>query len=406
MSVTILSQPDTHTPGYNSQYFVATSTQSNQTNFKYVVSVTIGPDTITEKINKRPDNSLLYFDPSRIVQSYLENTFSRTALDFEAVADSIIYVTVGVTEEYGDPVSGFAGASGSYYAWNAAYNTHDFSSYSYSTTALSKDLTLAPSLTDEINFNQQFLYKTWHKAFGTKKLRYLSITAFDSSGTTIQDSVIENAFYNVTDYTQNIIRLNCSPYGLNNFTGTVVSKSDPAQDIIPSSTTQYTYYFYEVLPVIGNIASNVYTVNIDTMCYKYDRYVLHFLNRLDNPDSFTFELLNRSTAEKKIAEYKRNPYENVSNTLTYYNDKADSFTYSTTITNKMVLNSDWITDAQSLWLKDMIMSPTVILEDSTGALFAVKITDTSWESKLKVNDRIFNATINIEFKYQDIRQRG
>src|SRR3990167_8468833 len=239
MSVTILSQPDTHTPGYNSQYFVATSTNVNQTDFRYVVAVTIGPDTITEKINKRPDNSLLYFDPSRIVQSYLENTFSSTALDFEAVADSIIYVTVGVTEEYGDPVSGFAGASGSYYAWNAAYNTHDFSSYSYSTKALSKDLTLAPSLTDSINFNQQFLYKTWHKAF-------------DTTGATIQDSVIENAFYNVPDYTKNIIRLNCSPYGLNNFTGTIVSKFDALQDIIPAATTQYSFYFYEVLPVICN----------------------------------------------------------------------------------------------------------------------------------------------------------
>ena len=52
------------------------------------------------------------------------------------------------------------------------------------------------------------------------------------------------------------------------------------------------------------------------------------------------------------------------------------------------------------------MSPSVIMEDSTGAIFSVKITDTSWENKLKVNDRIFNCTVNLEFNYQDIRQRG
>lgn len=401
MAVTIHSQPGTHTPGYNEQYFVASSSNSNQSGFRYVVAVTVGSDTITERINKRPDNGQLYFDPSKIVQSYLNNNFSRTLTDFDAQAESIIYVTVGITEEYGSPVSGFAGASGSYYAWNAAYQAHDFSAYTYSTTTSAKDLTLAPSLTETININQKFLYKTWHRGFSTRDLYRLTIVAYDAPASIIATSVIQNSFYNVGAYANNLITLNCSPYGLNNYTGTFVSGTPGS--VVPPTTTFYTLSFKDVA---SNTSSSTYTINVDSMCYKYDRYVLHFLNRLGNNDCFTFNLLNRKVSEKKTSDYKKNPFVNVSNNLVYYNDLADTVNYSTTITNKITLNSDWITDAQATWLKELFMSPSVILEDSTGALFSVKVTDTSYESKQKVNDRVFNITINLEYNYQDIRQRG
>lgn len=407
MAVTILSQPGTHTPAYNNQFFVCSSGNTNQTNFRYVATVTLGTDTIIEKINKRPDNGDLYFDPSSIVKSYVDNTFSRSSLNFAPQDDSIIYVTVGIGEEYGSPVSGFAATSGTYYAWNAAYNTHDFQSYTYAATSIAKDLTLAPSYTDTINFNQKYLLKTWHRGFSTRNIRYLTIDSYDSSGVSVQSAVIENAYYNVGPYKNNMITLNCSPYGFNGFDGTIVSKTFAGDDVIPATTSYYILSFSSALPPgVGNISSNTYTVNIDTMCYKYDRYVLHFLNRLGNYDCFTFNLLSRNTSDKKTQEYKKSPFERVGTDYLYYNDTGDTLNYNTTITNKMVLNSDWISDAEATWLKDLFMSPDVKLEDASGNLYAVKVTDTSYESKLKVNDKVFNLTVNIEYTYQDIRQRG
>jgi len=407
MAISILSSPGTHTPGYNEQYFVASSSNSNQTGFRYVVAVTVGSDTITEKINKRPDNGQLYFDPSRIVQSYLDNTFESTLNIPSYAEDSIIYVTVGITEEYGSPVSGFAGASGSYYAWNAAYQAHDFSTYTYSTTTLAKDLTLAPSYTDTINFNQSYLYKIWHKGFGTTTLYQMRVICYDSNAAMIQDTVIRTQYTNYADYKQNLVLVNISPASFNSMDlflpAGYVTKTFGI-DVIPNTTSYYTVEWYNSGGATAG--SNLYRVNIDSMCYKYDRTVLHFLNRLGNYDSFTFNLLNRKNSEKKTSEYKKNPFFNVSNDLFYLNYKSDTVTYATTITNKITLNSDWITDAQATWLKELFMSPSVILEDSTGALFAVKVTDTSYESKQKVNDRVFNITVNLEYSYQDIRQRG
>lgn len=411
MAVTILSQPATHTPGYNDQYFVATSTNSNQTGFKYVVAVTIDSDTITERYDKRPDNGLLYFDPSKIVQSYLENTFERSLLVPDYAEESIKYVTVGITEEYGSPVSGFAGVSGTYYAWNASYNAHDFSSYSYSAGITAMSLTTVPSYTDEIDFDQKYLYKIWHKGFGLTTLYHMYIEAWDDSGlipTMVQSANIRTQFATYADYRENMVMANISPYGLNNMeanlpAGYVTKITDPTGDIIPAQTTYYTVVWTNVSSVI---ATDSYRVNIDTNCYKYDRYVLHFLNRLGNYDSFTFNYLSRKNSDKKTFSYKKNPYVKVGNDLLYYNDSADTKTYSTTITNKILLNSDWITDAQATWLKDMLNSSSVILEDSTGAIYSVKVTDTSYEEKLKVNDKVFNVTVNLEYNYQDIRQRG
>jgi len=410
MAVTIHSQPGTHTPGYNEQYFVASSSNSNQTGFRYVVAVTVGSDTITERINKRPDNGQLYFDPSKIVQSYLDKTFETTLDVPDYAEDSIIYVTVGITEEYGSPVSGFAGASGSYYAWNAAYTVHDFKEFVYSgASSVALDLTLAPSYTDTININHNYLYKIWHKGFSTNTLYWMYIEAWDTSGLPVmlQSATIRTQFTNYADYRQNLVMANIAPTSLNRMelslpAGYVNKITNPGGDVIPSNTSYYTVTWQTSG---GTQASNTYTVNINSMCYKYDRYVLYFLNRLGNYDSFTFNLLNRKTSEKKTSEYKKNPFVNVSNDLVYVLDSSDTSTYSTTITNKITLNSDWITDAQAIWLKELFMSPSVLLDDGSD-VYAVKVTDTSYESKQKVNDRVFNITINLEYSYQDIRQRG
>lgn len=409
MAITINSKPAAHTPGYNPQLFVATSTNYNQTNFKYVVTVraqstaTTAAIEYTEKYSPRPDNGKLYLDTQRLVDASIKNEFYPTITDFQFSLDgAIVSVVVGIDEEYGSPVSGFTGASGSYQAWNAAYTTRDFSTYTYAVGTASKDLTLAPSLTETININQRYLFKTWHRGFSSLELRNLQVRCYNSAGILIQHTTFLNQFWDTTLYRHNYIIGNMSPYALNNSTA-VITYQLVATDVIPSNTSYYTLTFEDNT---ANISSNLYRVDIDSNCYKYDRYILHFLNRLGNYDSFTFSLLNRKTSNKKIQEYKKNPFELVSNVLTYYNYKSDSKNYSTTIINNITLNSDWITDAQATWLKELFNSPSVILEDIGNNLYAVKVTDTNYETKQKINDRIFNVTINLEYEYQDIRQRG
>lgn len=414
MAVTILSQPGTHTPAYNNQYFVCSSTNSSQTNFKYVVTVQTndqlhGDPNVSFKIPARPDNSKLYFNPQRVVESYNNNEFYPTILDWQvagsAVQDgAITKVKVAIDEEYGSPVSGFGGVTGTYYAWNSAYSALDFAEFTYLAVTNIKDLTLAPSLTDTINFDQLVLYKTWHRGFSTSDLRYMLIEAYDVTGSSIQATLIENQFHNsAATYKRNYMMLNCSPYGLNNYVGTIISKSDPLLDIIPATTVRYTFYLLNAgLSTIS--ATN--TVYIDDYCSKYDRKVLHFLNRLGNYDCFTFNMKSVNTTEKETKSYKKIPYGlNGSNEYTYDKSTADEIIYDTTLTNKMNVSTGWITEAQASWLRDLIMSPVIYEENSDGDFISVKCTQKSYESKKQANDKMIQIVVELQYDLQDIRQR-
>lgn len=418
MAVTILTTAPAHTPAYNNQNLVASSTNSAQTNFKYVVTVQINNgyyDADTQyKVPARPDNSKLYFNPQRAAEASVKSSFSTTALDFfcpaAATPSEFKKVTIGVDEEYGSPVSGFGGVSASYFIWNGAMNAIDFANYTYSTTTSSKDLTLSPSLADTIHVDQKYLYKSWERGFSTRNLRYLNITALDIFGNSVQDAVIENAFYDVSNplnYVRNYVTLNCSPYGLNNFTGTVISKSAGVLPIIPDATVSYSFYFSSAIPVIGFISSNINTVYLDDLCSNYTRYVLHFLNRLGNYDSYTFNMLSRANTEKETDSYKKIPYAlDGSNYYRYEEYTGDTVIYNTVLTNKMTLNSDWIDDDKAEWLRDLIMSPDIKLENEDGDIISVKCTLKNYETKKQVNDKLFNLTIEIENSLQDIRQRA
>ena len=419
MAITFIKVPDEHTPAYNNQYFVASGTNVAQTNFKYVVTVWVDGESTELKYPPDPDDTFLYFNPQRIVESYVKTDYLFDIDEPTCATDSIKQVIVAVDEEYGSPVSGFTGTSGDYFVWNAAYNAHDFSAYTFTTSANIKQLTLAPNTgvsgvstsADKIHFDTKYLMKSWHLAFGNLGTDgyQLEVIAYDSSLNILNDTYIYNSFY-VTPYPENeIATVNCSPYGLNliktNNAPLILSQTDPTADPVPVGTYFYILKWYNgATPPLGN--SIVHEVVIDSFCSRYTRYVVHFLNRLGNYDSFTFNLVSVDEANKETKEYRNNPMVLTGSSYNYSNSKSDRQNYNTVITNKVTLNSDWVTDAQYQWLKDLFMSPSIKLESSTGALYAVTCKVKNYKESKRVNDKIFNVTIELEYDYQDIRQRG
>lgn len=419
MAITIVSTPYEHTPGYNEQWHVASGTNVAQTNFKYVVRTIIDGETTTQKFSPRPDNNLLYFNPQRIVESYLRNDYQFDIDEPTPATNSIKKVIIAIDEEYGSPVSGFTGSSGDYYVWNAAYNAHDFSAYVFTQGTKVKELSLTPANgiytnSDTIHFDQKYLLKSWHAQFAAatfagSPIYYLRLYCYDSAGSLIQSCLIYNTYYIIGITTEDwITTVNLSPYGLNlietNNPGNISSKFDPLLDIVPNTTARMLYQWEDAA---NAVFSNVGEILIDDFCSNYDRYVVHFLNRLGNYDSFTFNLVSVDESKKEVKEYRNSPYYlNTSNKLVYVNSKGDRQNYSTVITNKITLNSDWVNDATYAWLKDLFMSPSIKLEDASGNLYAVTCTMKDYKKRKVVNDKIFNVTVELEFDYQDIRQRG
>lgn len=409
MALTNLSTPETHTPCYNPQTFCFSSSNVGQPNFTYNFILTINSVVVERDIDANPSDNKFYFDAQGDAMSYCHNEFYPNINDFQFSIDGAIRkVEWSIQEKYGSPptLQG-AATTGTYYVWNAAYKTKDFPSYVYSAGSLAKDLTLVPDLTDTIHYDQKYLFKRWHRAFASSNLRYLNLKCYNSNGSiTLQDAILENQFYNAAGvYQRNHLTLNCSPYGLNNITGTaIISQSQPGA-LVPTNTAYYTITLSATN--FGTPNTNTYTVYLDDFCSNYDRYVLHFLNRLGNYDSFTFNKLSRPTFENKQSKYKKYPLSNISNKLSYNSYDSDTANYSTVITDKLLLNSKFITEAQMIWLTDLLNSPSVYLENSDNELYAVELTSRGpFEEKKKANDKIFNLTIEVEYSFEDTRQRG
>lgn len=417
MAISILSQPATHTPAYNNQYFVLNSDNRTQLNFKYVVKVTVDGTTTTEKYDPHPTTGNANIDPQRIAESYVNNTFNIDAARLEIANDSIKSIHCQFSEEYGNPISGFAvSASALYYVWNAAYNPYDFSTYTL-TSGNAKLLSQAPTTTNEFVTSTKTLYShldnrynfiTWHRAFESGgDVTSLYIEAYNISLILYQTTVITNSFNTIgSSYQRNLQYFNFSPYGtaliLSTYPSTV-TRSNNSFAIIPGNTKVAIAWLRNA--ATAQVSEKI-AIIFDDYCGKYDRYTLYFLNRYGNYDWFVFNKISRRIDDKEILEYKKHPFTKIGNDYVYNNYTSNTITYSTTIKQKITLNSDWISDDQSTMLLDLFMSPDIKMEDKNNNLFSVKIKNTSYEAKKKVNDKVFNITVDLEYEYNDIRQRG
>ena len=409
MAITIVQTPDTHTPAYNHQYFVVSGTEYAQANYKYVCTIEVDGEQTEQKIEPRPDNNFLYFNPQRVVESYVETDYQFDIDEPTPATNSIKYVTVAFNEEYGSPVSGFAPSSGTYWVWNSAYQAHDFSTYSYATTTKAKHLDVMPDYTHTVHIDQKYALLTWHRGFSTNDIRELLIDCYDENGLNFQTTVIYNQYYNTAVIDERLmITVNCSPYGLNlietNNPALVLSKFDPLLDIVPSNTARYELTWYTA--GLGAASSDISYFTVDDFCSIYTRYTLHFLNRLGGVTPFVFNLVSAPKSNIERKSYRNNPFVLTGSTYNYSNSKSDKQNYNTVITNKMTLNSDWVDEDTYLALKDLFTSPLIKLEDENGNLFAVTCTMKDYTQKKRVNDKIFNVTIEVDFDYEDIRQRG
>lgn len=159
---------------------------------------------------------------------------------------------------------------------------------------------------------------------------------------------------------------------------------------ITAATTSYTV----------QIGGQTYTVNI--ICESlYEVFTVHFLNKFGGFETKIFPKVNRQTFDIAKKDFGRLPYDvDGSGVVTYattnriYNEGRA--VYSSLFTEKRQLNTDWITDAEYLWLVQLLISPMVYLELS-GDYFPFVISDTGYEIRKNVNDDLTNLTINIEY---------
>jgi hypothetical protein len=140
-------------------------------------------------------------------------------------------------------------------------------------------------------------------------------------------------------------------------------------------------------------------VNLDHKCTKYKVYRLHWLNNLGGFDSFNFTKVSKESVEIERKQFKKFQQLNYAKT-----DRLKT-NYFTKFSENIELNSDLLTDAEWEGLRELILSPIVILEVDKDTYYPVNILETNYPINKVVNEtRPTSLVINIQYTFDNYRQ--
>lgn len=426
MGVTIIQTPEQFTPGYNEQVFVTSGTTAGKNNYQFIFNIynAAGTKIVPSiKIPPRPSDSWAVFDAGRIIEAYLASDIAILTNGnegFKTNDNSYYAYTVKVGEEFDASTTGVTAypdqvtSSGTIYAWNAAYPFQEFHDYNPTTRLGSFSIPTArrilSSIGDIVSANT---YKKinldeneWMYSMVNSGNVYTSlyIVVSDTSGNSTI-FLISNPYTALPTTQSRFVRVPIGTRNINKIPAGSITNLLGFPPIIKSDSKVYSVNFCDTIlnPTSEAILYSI-TDNFSSDCSKYDNYRFHFLNKYGGFDSFTFNKLSRITEDIERKQYKK-LYGSTSGRWSYNNYDRGITTYNTSIKDKLTLNSDWITEVEATWLEQLIASPEVYW-DNNDELWAVNITNSAYEKKKKVNDLIFNLTIEVEITQKRFTQRG
>lgn len=345
-------------------------------NFKFIADVYIGGNLVVRlKAVPDPVTGIGIFNVGSIVRSYAAMTFNPAVGSMVADTYGDGEWTVSVTMRFGEewdytPTYDLIVDSTRTYFNN--YNGRLFGTTSSLTGKIDKVISNRP-LSGITMLSSGYLLIPY---FPTS-ISPVSVTITPSGG----GSGFTTSF---TPGAANVLQLlNVAPANLNALHAGAIT----------SGNTSYTVL----------IGGQTYTFKV--ICEpQYTPYTLHFLNQYGGFDTKIFNKVSRKTFDIERKDYGRQPYTiDGDGQVSYksnngvYNERRS--TYSSLFKEKMVLNTDLLTDAEYAWLEDLLLSPIIYLEEN-GYFFPVVITDNNYEAKKVINDDLTNLTINIEFGNQ------
>jgi hypothetical protein len=408
MAITIIQAPSPLQPAYNELNYLVTSSNKAQTNFRYVCDIYINnvyADRLTAP--PHPTYGTATFNTARIIENYVNRDIDLTTYGFGTNDNSYINYVLKFGESYGSLSTGSVvypnqTITGTKYVWNAIYDYPDFVDYSSGTiqasSSASRFLTNRPSSGD-IQFTESYYLYANTITSGSTGIDYAYIVTKDSSNSTINTVKVNNQYKAFPTQGSRFLRFASGPNNINQIPASQITLG--AQPIINSTDYAYTIQFFNS----SNVAvSEQHRFTIASTCTKYTPYRLWFFNKLGGYDAFTFYRKSTFTSDIKRESFKSNLGVTAQNTFTYTKQQRATTNYSTKIKDVITLDSDWVSEAQLVWLEELISSPDAYIE-TAGSLIPINILTATNERKLVVNKKLFNLKVDFNYSYERQRQR-
>jgi len=170
-------------------------------------------------------------------------------------------------------------------------------------------------------------------------------------------------------------------------------------------TTVISYYLFAYNSVGSAIKSEQYRFDVDNDCSKYETYRFMWLNRLGAFDYFNFRKRsdNKYTVEKSSYETMLGSYNG--DNYGYNIGDAGRVVNNVKITENVTVYSDWVNEATSEWLFELISSPEVYVLDGENK-YPVVITTNEYIPGKRANEKLFNLKLEFDYAFEKIAQRG
>jgi hypothetical protein len=344
-------------------------------NYKYVGELFIaGEKVFTSKVFPRPDINMGVFNLGSVIREYVKAKLSPTGNGIHAqeMGQGVFAIdcVLKIREEY----NGTLGAVVLEDSTRTFFN-HYSSRFSDFTTEESFTYTLSfifgflnlPNTSRPGNIE---LFLTTDKFY----LPYFSVSADPF------DVVIGANTTTITPSGTNTLQLiNVSPAAINiDFPGTITA-----------GTSSYTV-------VIGDLT---YTIRI--ICEPiYSVYMVHFLNKFGGFETMSFHKVSREMIDVERKEWQQ---------LAYRIDDLGAVTlseggimneqrsvFASRYKEKLRISTDLLSDQEYAWLAQLVASPLVYLQDGF-TVYPVVITNSNYEKRKYINDKLSNISIDIEF---------
>jgi hypothetical protein len=382
MAITINSTPEAYPSMHDDLWYVVTSTNVAQVNFKYVFDVYVNSSLVARiKTFADPASNKGIFNAANIIRNYWTSYFKpNTTTTFWSYSGHDIYVPFEIRfgEEYdGSLYTNLA--SGNYKAFNFYNPIFRDPSTSYFQPYISKWLTNRDKSKLECSFGEH-LYIGWMNAAASTTSLTMTVQKYLPGGTAEGSPVTSSS-----ESTQSFVLVDLSPAAIN---------AELGQNLITTST-----YQYGVKINYGGTSSD--ELKILVACNpKFTPVTLHFLNQLGGYDSFMFRAVNRQSRTIERKQYERSNWQLNSSTMQSYDsykrmyEGANVFSVQQGVSFR--LQSDFINQTDFTWLNELIGSPEVYLENG-GYYYPVAVKTATWDEKIRAADKIFNMNLEVDY---------
>jgi hypothetical protein len=290
-----------------------------------------------------------------------------------------------------------------YTASNAAYAPEDWLSYSYLQYDMNST-TPGKFFTDVYQVYKvrldSYMGLNFFSTTSTSGATILRVETRDNSGNT-------QGVYNINRSGTGFFRMYqamVGPYNLNLVLSGDVSIISGTLPIVKTDTKFYSAY---TLSSASAITSEVRTFEIDSTCYKYDNIQLVFMDRKGSFIPFNFELASRKNVTVTRTNYKRSLGQIGSDGRYGYNSYDRGTTsINNTLDYEYIINSNWMTDAQSVFFEEIITSPEVYWYKNSTTWIAVTVSTNDLEVKRKVNGNLIQYEMKFKVANQPLVQIG